>query len=171
MEILESQEKERISLKERASSFLFISQPLATGFGIGYLPLAPGTWASLAAALFWLGLYQLPFSGQWIVQAVALAVLFPVSWISASQLSAHMGDDDPSVIVIDEIFGQSLALLAAPVTPINFVMGFILFRIFDIAKPFPVKQAERFHGGLGITMDDLVAGLYAGAILWLINAS
>ena len=82
-----------------------------------------------------------------------------------------MGREDPSCIIMDEILGQSLALLFAPLSFLNVAIAFSAFRFFDIVKPFPVRRCERFPGGLGILMDDLMAGLYAGILLLLIHAS
>jgi len=131
---------------------------LATGFGSGHAPVAPGTFGSaVGVALAW-PLLALPLGGYLAVTA-AVAL---VGIVAAGHAERHFGGKDPGVIVIDEIAGMLVTL--AGVTPglVNLVAGFLLFRLFDIFKPFPCRWAERnFAGGLGVMADDLVAGAYA----------
>ncbi len=163
-------ERKLLRLRGRESASLSLAQLCATCFGIGRLPLAPGTWASLVTATAWFALYALLPRAALVAHLVALAVLLPLSWIASGLAARQMGVEDPSVVVIDEVVGQSIALLLAPVGIWWFLGGFALFRVFDILKPPPIRRCERFPGGLGITLDDCVAGLYAGLILWLIHA-
>ena len=137
---------------------------LATCFGIGLLPLAPGTWASLAALpLGWL--LHAAFGPPGV--AAAAAALFAVGWWTASKVIASGGDHDPSYIVIDEVAGQLVALSVVPADPLYYAAAFVGFRIFDIFKPWPVCWADRsIKGGLGIMLDDVFAGLYVAAILF-----
>ena len=135
---------------------------IATGCGIGYAPVAPGTLASAAAAALWYA-FPLAPSTQWFVCGATVLI---GTW--AAQLTAkHARAKDPQSIVIDEIAGMWLALAGAPHTPLVLTAAFLLFRLFDIAKWPPMKQLERLPGGLGIMLDDVAAGLIARAILAL----
>ncbi len=136
---------------------------LATWFGAGLLPISPGSWGSLAA---------LPFA--WAIRslwgmaglAAAAAIVFVVGWWAAAVVAEASGVEDPGMIVIDEVAAQWLVLLAAPLDPIAWGLGFVLFRIFDIWKPWPVRWADRhIHGGLGIMLDDVLAAVYAALAL------
>lgn len=136
---------------------------IATGCGIGLLPWAPGTWGSLAA---------LPCA--WVIVAVAgRAALFAAAivvfalgcWASAAVARAS-GLEDAGFIVIDEVAAQWLVLLAAPLDWRAYLAAFVLFRMFDITKPWPARAIERrVAGGLGIMLDDVAAALYAILLL------
>ena len=137
---------------------------LATWFGAGLLPRAPGTWGSLAA---------LPFA--WAIEsaagreglALAAALVFAVGCVVAHRHARRIGQRDPGSIVIDEVAGQWLTLTAAPASVWSYAAGFALFRAADILKPWPARLAERrLSGGLAVMTDDIVAALYAGAALW-----
>lgn len=162
----------------------------ATAFGLGYLPLAPGTWGSLAGvALAW-GIQRL--ASGWIdaagrAGAPVLPPPLPIAFFlgcfvalivagigerAATRCAAHAGVPDPQHVVIDEVSGQHLTFLlglgwTAALNWKYLVLGFILFRVFDIWKPYPADRAESLPGGWGIMADDWVAGLYAAACLWL----
>jgi len=137
---------------------------VATFFGVGYLKPGPGTWASIAAVLLWLAegtfnhlaprteLVGLLF---WIALATVLGV--PAATIVERESGRH----DPGFVVIDEVIGQWIALLFSPVDWRHGLIALILFRLFDITKPFPVRRLERLPGGWGIVFDDVAAGLYA----------
>ena len=141
---------------------------LATWFGAGLLPKAPGTWGSLAA---------LPFA--WVIHArlgliglaAATAGLFVVGWWAASVYAGRShGGPDPGPVVIDEVAGQWLTLLAAPLDWRFYAAGFLLFRAADIWKPWPVRWADRrLKGGLGVMLDDALAAAYAAAALYLLS--
>jgi len=138
---------------------------LATWFGSGLLPKAPGTWGSLAALPFaWL---ILRYGGVWWLAAAALAV-FLVGWWASNIYVEATGSDDPGAIVIDEVAGQWIALLpAAHGVWWHWLVGFALFRAFDILKPWPVGWADRHvKRGFGVMLDDVIAGVYAAAILY-----
>ena len=135
---------------------------LATGFGAGLSPVASGTCASLAG---------LPLA--WVIRshwgphglAVAAALAFAAGWWAAATVAKATGANDPAAIVIDEIAGQWLVLLRAPLDPLAYALAFLLFRIFDIWKPWPARWADReVKGGLGIMLDDLLAAIYAVAL-------
>lgn len=144
---------------------------LATFGYVGYFPIAPGTAGSAAAlALFallrWLGMPVLE---------VAVVVLLSASGIWAATVAEqHFGRTDPGYVVLDEVAGMLLTLLLIPVTWSGVLVGFLLFRLFDIVKPPPARQMERLHAGLGIMLDDIVAGLYGNIalrlIIWVIPA-
>jgi phosphatidylglycerophosphatase A len=170
MEVLGSLEKERISPKPKSSSRGVLVQLLATGFGVGYLPWAPGTWGSLFAVLILLGIYQFAGGLSFVLHFLLTILLFPLACVTAGRLARQTSRHDPTFIVIDEIFGQFLTLLWLPPTIVGWGLAFALFRFFDIVKPFPARRSERLPGGLGIVADDLLAGLYAGLLVWLIYA-
>ena len=135
---------------------------VATFFGIGRLRPAPGTWGSLATALLWwlLGSH-LPPSAR-IPVILLLIVLVVAVGIPAATLEARgCGRKDPPHVVIDEVAGQLVTLIACPIVWQGLLVGFILFRVFDIVKPPPVRSLERLPEGTGIVVDDLGAGVYA----------
>ena len=141
---------------------------IATVLGLGRLPRAPGTWGSLAAlAPAWL---LLEAGGAWAL-ATATIVVFGIGWWASAIVVRRTGAADPAVIVVDEVAGQWLALLPLPPDPIAFAVGFVLFRLADILKPWPVSWADRsLGGGLGVMLDDALAGAYValagGLYLW-----
>ena len=151
--------------------------------GVGYLPLAPGTWGSLLAVVFYLLLHRQWFPTSDLVPGayvrgfvtvqllIVVAVTIIGTW-AASRTERITGRKDPGRVVIDEVAGQLIALMAVPGGlwigfPVPVLVAFILFRFFDIVKPYPARKLEGIPGGLGIMADDLVAGLYAflGVIL------
>ena len=138
---------------------------LATAFGLGRLPFAPGTWGTLPAIpLFVL----LQGYGWWIYSAAVIAIIVAGVWI-CGQAARECGVHDHGGIVWDEIAGYLVTMLFIPVSPTTVVLGFLLFRLFDIVKPWPIKFLdERIHGGAGIMLDDIVAGLFANLCLWII---
>ena len=138
----------------------------ATFFGAGLSPFAAGTAGSLAALPFaWLIHVWL---GQWALVATA-AIAFAVGLWAAGVYARADDHGDPGAVVIDEVAGQWLTLAAVAATPLNFAVGFVLFRIYDIVKPWPANRIDRgMHGGLGIMLDDVVAAVYAAATLWVI---
>ena len=137
---------------------------IATGAGSGYLPKAPATWGTLVGLLLGWPLAGLSMAAY----LAAVAVLFIVGVASAGAAEKILDRGDPGVVVIDEIVGVLIALAAVPLHPVAALAGFALFRLFDIAKPFPVGWVDRhLHGGLGIMLDDVAAGLYALLVLHL----
>ncbi|HKA32682.1 MAG TPA: phosphatidylglycerophosphatase A [Candidatus Binatia bacterium] len=133
---------------------------LATGAGAGYIPGAPGTAGTLVAIPLSLLLnrvaaHSLPLA------LLTLAAVIAVAFWSADRAEAIFGEKDAPRIVIDEIAGFMLANFAAPQSVSAIIAAFILFRFFDIIKPYPARRAERMPGGIGVVMDDLVAGVYS----------
>jgi phosphatidylglycerophosphatase A len=132
---------------------------IATGFGIGLLPGAPGTWASLVALpCAWL----IVDAGGAATLAVATAAVFLIGWWASARVARTTRAVDPGWIVIDEIAAQWLVLVAAPQRVWMYAVAFLAFRLFDILKPFPVSWCDRnVKGGFGIMLDDIAAALYA----------
>lgn len=146
----------------------FIRDPvhlLALGFGAGCLPGAPGTFGSLVGVALYLPLQRLPW--PWYL-AIVIALFALGVWISG-QTAKALGVHDDSRIVWDEIVGYLVTMIAAPAGWLWIILGFVLFRVFDIVKPWPIRWIdEKVRGGLGIVLDDVVAGLYGLAILQVI---
>jgi phosphatidylglycerophosphatase A len=191
-----------------------VSLAMATAFGLGYLPKAPGTWGSLGGVALALlphfceqliysytpiGFYAPIDAGTFTLERMSLHVVLnvliaAVGIIVASVAGRFWEEKDPQRVVIDEVSGQYLALFLGIILPhggivgnrfpslgpvrfpmlrgVNWkylLLGFILFRVFDIWKPFPARQAESLRGGLGIMADDWIAGIYAGLGMWIIR--
>ena len=135
---------------------------VATFCGIGRLHPGPGTWASAVTVILWAAIaYALPQSLRAPV-ALGLAALVTLAGIPAATRVAYAATiKDPQFVVIDEVAGQLIALIAVPLAWKTFLAGFILFRAFDILKPPPVRQLERLPEGTGIVLDDVAAGIFA----------
>ncbi len=141
---------------------------IATGGGLGYSPLAPGTAGTLGCGvLLWLLMpNDIAASGSLAILLLSISVLaFIAMSIWASTKAEAVFGHDASKIVIDEFAGFVIAVLFLPKTLIVYVAAFLLFRIFDVLKPFPAARAEALPGGFGIVLDDLVAGLYANILI------
>ncbi len=138
---------------------------LATGLYSGKIPFAPGTWGSAFALIPWYFCRGLSLVNYLIV----LAVIFVVGFLTSGSAEKIFDRPDPGCIVIDEILGMFITLTLAPNHPAAWLLGFVLFRIFDVLKPFPVSWFDtHLHGGIGIMMDDVMAGIYALICLQLI---
>lgn len=142
---------------------------IATACHVGHIKPGPGTWGSAIGVILWL-LAEESVGESWRTPAVfGIAVLLTVVGIKAATLVERAtGIEDPSFVIVDEIVGQLFTLIGAPITWKTAVAGFLLFRLFDIIKPFPVRRLERFPEGIGIVMDDIGAGLYSLAVLHLL---
>jgi phosphatidylglycerophosphatase A len=143
---------------------------IATFFGIGFLRPGPGTYASaVTVVLWWAASHWL--QPAWLIPAaiVASVVVTIIGIPPATVVARESGVKDPGFVVIDEVAGQMIALIAVPLNWKYLLAGFILFRAFDIVKPFPLRRLEKLPEGTGIMMDDVGAGLYALALLqiWL----
>ena len=148
-------------MKFRDTAVLF----LATGFNIGNIPLAPGTFGSILGLglCFILAGLKLPLAVVCIVLFIALAVRI------AAEAEILLKQKDPGCIVIDEIAGMAVTFVGLPFNLTTALIGFIIFRILDISKPFPIRTLDkRVSGGVGIVIDDVVAGIFANLLLRLI---
>ena len=157
------------TLQERRPAPLW-STLVATFFGIGHLHPGPGTWGSAATVFLWALLaHFLPVNAQ-APTVIALAIVITLVGIpAATRVARAAGKKDPQFVVIDEVAGQLIALIAAPLKWKTFLAGFILFRAFDIIKPPPVRQLEKLPEGTGIVLDDVAAGLYALVVMQLLS--
>ena len=156
---------------KRAKLFHII---IASGFGSGFSPFAPGTAGALIAVIIWTVLfYVIPFNILLVVTSL-LIVLFTAAGIwSADKLESEWGKD-PSKVVVDEMVGVWIALLAVPVGNVWYILfAFLLFRFFDIFKPLGIRKMEQLEGGIGVMADDILAGIYSFLLLmgvrWLIG--
>jgi phosphatidylglycerophosphatase A len=137
---------------------------IGTFFFTGYAPIAPGTAGSLAAlvppALFpQMGIYGL---------LVLILIGFGAGIIASARIEDLLGDD-PQIIVIDEAVGMWVTVLFVPLTPVWLITGFVLFRLFDVVKPYPIRSLEKYRHGWGVMLDDIGAGLYAGIALLILT--
>jgi len=145
---------------------------IATFFGAGLRKPGPGTWGSVAALLLWAavawGLHPAPHSlAVLLLGGILLAVLLGVP--AATIVAQESGLHDPQFVVIDEVAGQWIALLGSRASLFHALLALLLFRLFDIWKPFPVRQLEQLPEGWGIVFDDVAAGLYALGVMWLLH--
>ncbi len=142
---------------------------VATFFGVGRLKPGPGTWGSVATVVLWaLASWRIPPEARtWATIAAAIVVTL-VGISAATRVVRASGLKDPQFVVIDEVAGQLVALIAVPLAWKTFLAGLILFRVFDILKPPPLRQLERLPEGFGIVADDLGAGIYALIIMHLL---
>jgi phosphatidylglycerophosphatase A len=143
-----------------------------TFFGIGHLKPGPGTWGSVAAAAIWyFGLEAAHLTG-WTVLVLTLAGAAAVTWVgipAATVVERESGGTDPGFVVIDEVAGQWIALAVARVDVEHALLALLLFRVFDITKPWPARQLERLRGGWGIMLDDVAAGVYALLVMLVVQ--
>jgi phosphatidylglycerophosphatase A len=141
----------------------------ATLFGAGRLKPGPGTWGSIATVTLWaLASSRIPVADRVWATIMAAAAVTLIGIPAATLVARASGLKDPQFVVIDEVAGQLVALIAVPLAWKTFLAGLILFRVFDIWKPFPIRRLERLPEGTGIVVDDLGAGLYALAIMHLL---
>lgn len=140
---------------------------LATWFGVGFAPFAPGTMGALAALpLFWL----LAYVSSWPVTVAVITVLTVAGGVSGHAVAGHRGDEDPALVVIDEVVGVLIALAFVMHAPLGFqALAWVLFRVFDITKPGIIRRLEHTRPiGVGIMLDDVCAGLLAGVLALLV---
>ena len=148
-------------MKSRQKIVLF----LATGGYLGHVPIAPGTFGSLPGLLICLGM-----SGISLGYAILFAIVFAVvALVIAKQAQKLIGGKDPSSIVIDEMTGMIVTLLGIPLTTFSLVLGFLVFRAFDVLKPFPIRHFDqKIPGGAGIVLDDVMAGVYGNLLIRIV---
>lgn len=134
---------------------------VATAFGAGYSPIAPGTAGSIIGlALFW----PLHLAAPWVQVVVTVAVYF-AGVAASTRLARNLGRKDPGAAVVDEVVGMWVSLLFLPFTPLTALAAFLLFRALDVFKPWPARQFESLPDGWGIMTDDVMAGIYANLLL------
>ncbi len=141
-----------------------IIRSVSTVFGIGYLPLMPGTFASLAGLL----LYLVIRHNIHLYLGITIFLLIAGLYVSG-KAEKLFGKDDPGEIVIDELCGMLIVYLFIPFTLFNLITGFIIFRVLDIIKLYPISRLERLKGGWGIMLDDITAGIFANIMLQVAN--
>ena len=154
-------QSDNLTLKESFGRADFINKTaliLSSWFGIGLIPRMPGTVGTLAAIPMAIVVNRL---GQLFGAIFLVIFIFAAVW-SSGVTERLLGRDDPSEVVIDEVAGFMLTIYLLPLSWVSIALGFIMFRFFDILKPFPIKKLERIGGGTGIVLDDLAAGVYAG---------
>ena len=140
---------------------------LATWFGCGYFPWAPGTAGSLAAVAIAFAKEKNGGLGRPALLGLIVVLIWPSIW-AATRTAQLVNRKDPGLVVVDEVLGQWVTLLGtAPRDWKVYALGFILFRLFDIWKPWPVRNFEKLPGGVGIVVDDLAAGVYGALILYI----
>lgn len=139
---------------------------LACGFGSGLAPVAPGTFGTLAGVPICLLCLPLP----WFWRLPLVLALTVLSVYVAGRAEEIYRKKDDQRIVIDEIIGLQVTMLPVTITALHLCAGFVLFRIFDILKPFPLNHLQNLPGGWGVVFDDVGAGIYAGALLMLLSA-
>ena len=137
----------------------------AAGFGAGYVPIAPGTAGTLMAIPVFFALSPIPFP---LYELTLVTFFFLSSWIS-EQTQIYLGKRDDPRIVIDEMMGYLITMLWVPKTILFIILGFFLFRFFDIVKPPPVRLLEKAREGYGVVLDDVMAGVYANTILQIVR--
>ncbi len=136
---------------------------IASVFYIGYLPVAPGTLGSLAAIVLYYFIYR-----NTVIMTVITLMVIILGFITSGRVEKLFGEKDPGEIVIDELSGMLISMYRIPPAMGYVVTGFLLFRFFDIVKPRPIRDLERFKGSIGIMSDDLVAGVYTNLALQVI---
>jgi len=134
----------------------WVALALATVFGVGYIPIAPGTFGSLAGLLLWVLLPESPMA-----QLMAIVVLFVAGSWSGSIAERHFDRTDPGEVVIDEVMGMLITLFLNPVGWRGATVAFFVFRAADVVKPYPANQLEKLPGGIGVMADDGMAAVYA----------
>jgi len=149
------------SRDEQARRTPFLLKFIGTGFFSGYFPVASGTFGSLIATLIY---WFIPGMDTWYVLLAVCALVFIPGTVAAERLEKEHGSD-PSIVVIDEFLGMWIALLGLPKELLPVILGFFAFRFFDIAKVPPANYFDRRRGGLGIMLDDVVAGIYANLLV------
>lgn len=135
---------------------------VATCGYLGFVPIAPGTFGSALGLAVLAGVRT---TGSWGVELAAILVIFAVGIWAGTVAEHHFGGIDPGPVVIDEVFGMLITLAFLPVTPTGAVVGFLVFRVLDVVKPWPSAQFEKLPGGLGVMADDGMAALYGNLVM------
>jgi phosphatidylglycerophosphatase A len=129
---------------------------------VGYAPIAPGTFGSAAGLLVF---YAVRSTGSTVVELLVIVLLFAVGIWSGTAAEHHFGGVDPGPIVLDEVVGMLITLALLPVSPMGAFVGFVVFRVLDVIKPFPSARFEKLPGGLGVMADDGMAAIYGNLVM------
>jgi phosphatidylglycerophosphatase A len=135
---------------------------LSTCGYVGYAPFAPGTFGSAAGLVVF---YALRSTGSTVIELLAIVLLFAVGIWSGTAAEHHFGGVDPGPIVLDEVVGMLITLALLPVSPMGAFVGFLVFRVLDVIKPFPSARFEKLPGGLGVMADDGMAAIYGNLVM------
>ena len=163
----------RSTARSRSNRSTLLKRLAVSALGLGYLPLAPGTWASAGAVA---AVFLLHPSA--LVLAFALVLVLLVGLALAPWAEVHYGKKDPRHFVLDEVAGMWFTLsiieglgpeLVVQGRPTAIALAFVAFRVFDVLKPFPIRRIERLPGGWGIMLDDLAAAVYAAGLVWVVS--
>ena len=138
---------------------------IATCGYLGYVPVAPGTFGSAAGLVVFAAVR---WSGSPVLELAVIILLFAVGVWSANAAERHFGGVDPAPVILDEVVGMLITLAFLPVTITGAIVGFLLFRLFDVVKPWPANRLEALHGGLGVMADDAMAGVYGNVAMRLL---
>jgi phosphatidylglycerophosphatase A len=141
----------------------------ASMFYIGYIPGAPGTYASFATTILFFLVYRISYRIVPSLHLSAVCLISLAGILASARIERSTGIEDPSFIVIDEVAGQLVTFLFLPVGFLNLFLGFLFFRTFDMWKPFPIRKLESLGSGVGVMADDLLAGVYGNVLLQIIN--
>lgn len=149
----------------------FYHEMIATGLGVGHFPYGPGTMGALLAILIWYPITTMANHTTWFLITLALILAFTLLGAWSSTVAERYWGEDPSRVVIDEVVGQWITLLAVPAVFSwwHVLAAFVLFRFFDIVKPLGVQKMENFKSGWGIMADDILAGCYGAILIYLLN--
>ena len=163
--------KEIAECRRKGKDFPILPKLIATSFGAGFLPVAPGTWGALVAIVLWIPLYIWATPWVTLIITVSAAIIYFLAGTWASGVAERYWGKDPVVACADETVGQWVALI--PVSSVcpwwEILVAFALFRLFDIYKPLGIRQTEKLPGGWGMMADDIVAGVYSAIIIFVIN--
>jgi phosphatidylglycerophosphatase A len=136
---------------------------IATCAHVGYAPVAPGTFGSAVGLVVY---YLLRRQASTAVELGAIALILVVGLWSATEAEHHFGGIDPGPVVIDEVIGMLITLALHPVNVVGAIIGFFIFRVLDVVKPWPARRLELLPGGFGVVLDDVMAGVYGNLLMW-----
>ena len=136
---------------------------IATCAHVGYAPVAPGTFGSAVGLAVY---YLLRRQASIAVELGAIALILVVGLWSATEAEHHFGGIDPGPVVIDEVIGMLITLALHPVNVVGAIIGFFIFRVLDVVKPWPARRLELLPGGFGVVLDDVMAGIYGNLLIW-----
>jgi phosphatidylglycerophosphatase A len=136
---------------------------IATCAHVGYAPVAPGTFGSAVGLVVY---YLVRRQTSTAVELGTIALILVVGLWSATEAEHHFGGIDPGPVVIDEVIGMLITLALHPVNVVGAIIGFLIFRVLDVVKPWPARRLELLPGGFGVVLDDVMAGVYGNLLMW-----